>query len=65
MGDGVTEALSPAGLEFGEKRLRSAVLQSSHLSAQELVEKVIAGVLEWQGEAPQHDDITLVVAKVR
>jgi serine phosphatase RsbU (regulator of sigma subunit) len=30
-----------------------------------LVEKVIAGVLEWQGEATQHDDITLVVAKVR
>ena len=63
--DGVTEALSPEGVEFGEERLRSVVVQSTRLSARELVEKVIAGVLEWQGEAPQHDDITLVVAKVR
>jgi sigma-B regulation protein RsbU (phosphoserine phosphatase) len=63
--DGVTEALSPEGLEFGEERLRSVVVQWTHLPARELVEKVIAGVLEWQGEAAQHDDITLVVAKVR
>jgi sigma-B regulation protein RsbU (phosphoserine phosphatase) len=63
--DGVTEALSPEGSEFGEERLRSLVVQSTHLRARELVEKVIAGVLEWQGEAAQHDDITVVVAKVR
>jgi phosphoserine phosphatase RsbU/P len=63
--DGVTEALSPEGLEFGEERLRSVAIQWAHLPARELVEKVIAGVLEWQGEATQHDDITLVVAKVR
>jgi sigma-B regulation protein RsbU (phosphoserine phosphatase) len=63
--DGVTEALNSAGLEFGEERLRSVVVQWAHLPARKLVEKVIAGVLEWQGEAAQHDDITLVVAKVR
>ena len=63
--DGVTEALSPGGVEFGEERLRSAVIQSSHLTARELTEHVIDCVLKWQGEAPQHDDITLVVAKVR
>jgi sigma-B regulation protein RsbU (phosphoserine phosphatase) len=63
--DGVTEALSPEGVEFGEERLRSAVIQSSHLTARGLAEKVIAEVLEWQAEAPQHDDITLVVARVK
>ncbi len=63
--DGVTEALSPGGVEFGEERLRSIVVQSSHLTARELAEKVIASVLGWQGEAPQHDDITLVVMKVK
>jgi sigma-B regulation protein RsbU (phosphoserine phosphatase) len=63
--DGVTEALNPEGLEFGEERLRSVVVQCAHLSARELVEKVMAAVLHWQGEAAQHDDITLVVAKVR
>jgi sigma-B regulation protein RsbU (phosphoserine phosphatase) len=61
--DGVTEALSPEGVEFGEERLRAAVIQSWHLTARGLAEKVIADVLEWQGDAPQHDDITLVVAK--
>jgi sigma-B regulation protein RsbU (phosphoserine phosphatase) len=61
--DGVTEALSPEGVEFGEERLRAAVIQSWRLTARGLAEKVIADVLEWQGDAPQHDDITLVVAK--
>jgi sigma-B regulation protein RsbU (phosphoserine phosphatase) len=63
--DGVIEALNPNGVEFGEERLRSAVLESLHLPASETAKKVIAKVLEWQGQAPQHDDITLVVAKIK
>lgn len=63
--DGVTEALSPEGVEFGEERLQSVIVQSLQLSARALAENVIAKVLEWQGEAPQHDDITLIVAKVK
>jgi sigma-B regulation protein RsbU (phosphoserine phosphatase) len=63
--DGVTEALNPAGEEFGEGRLRSSLVESLWLSAHETASKVIARVLEWQGQAPQHDDITLILVKVK
>jgi sigma-B regulation protein RsbU (phosphoserine phosphatase) len=63
--DGVTEALNPAGEEFGEGRLRSILVESLWLSAHETASKVVARVLEWQGQAPQHDDITLIVVKVK
>jgi sigma-B regulation protein RsbU (phosphoserine phosphatase) len=63
--DGVTEAVNPAGVEFGEERLRSILVESLHLSARESAGKVIAKVLEWQGQASQHDDITLIVVKVK
>ena len=63
--DGVTEALNPAGEEFGEGRLRSILVESLWLSAHETASRVLARVLEWQGEAPQHDDITLIVVKVK
>jgi sigma-B regulation protein RsbU (phosphoserine phosphatase) len=63
--DGVTEALNPAGEEFGEERLKSILAESLPLSASEAARKVIETVLEWQGRAAQHDDITLIVAKVK
>jgi len=63
--DGVTEARNPSGVEFGEEKLRSMLVDSWRLTARETAEEVIANVLEWQGSAPQHDDITLVVVKVK
>jgi sigma-B regulation protein RsbU (phosphoserine phosphatase) len=63
--DGVTEAVNPAGVEFGEEKLRSILVESLRLSARESAEKVIAKILEWEGQAPQHDDITLIVVKVK
>jgi sigma-B regulation protein RsbU (phosphoserine phosphatase) len=63
--DGVTEALNPSGVEFGEEKLRSIVVESLQLPARELAARVIAKVLEWQGRASQHDDITLIIVKVK
>ena len=63
--DGVTEALNPAGEEFGEERLRSIVAASLKLTACELTQRIIANVKDWQRDAPQHDDITFVVARVK
>jgi len=63
--DGVTEAVNPAGVEFGEERLRSILVEALSLSARESAEKIIAEVLDWQGQAAQHDDITLIVVKIR
>jgi phosphoserine phosphatase RsbU/P len=63
--DGVTEAVSPDGIEFGEGRLRSIVLEVRSFSARQAAEHVIEKVLEWQGHSSQHDDITLIVMKVK
>lgn len=63
--DGVTEAVNPAGVEFGEEKMRSILAESLGLTARESAEKVIAKVLEWQGQGSQHDDITLIIMKVK
>ena len=63
--DGVTEALNPTGVEFGEEKLRSILVESLELCARESAKNVIAHVLEWEGQAAQHDDITLIVVKVK
>lgn len=38
--DGVTEALNPTGMEFGEAKLRSILLESVRLSAHEAAKMV-------------------------
>jgi sigma-B regulation protein RsbU (phosphoserine phosphatase) len=63
--DGVTEALNADGVEFGEPRLKKILSASAHLSARELTEKIVSSVREWCGDTPQHDDLTLVVMRVK
>jgi sigma-B regulation protein RsbU (phosphoserine phosphatase) len=63
--DGVTEALNALDEEFGEARLRRLISASLHLSAEELTNEIIESVRRWCGEMPQHDDLTLVVMKVK
>lgn len=63
--DGVTEAHSTDGVEFGEERLRSILLEARSFGAGRAAEHIIANVLEWQGASSQYDDITLIVMKVK
>jgi sigma-B regulation protein RsbU (phosphoserine phosphatase) len=63
--DGVTEAMNPEDVEFGEARLRAIIVESLSLTARELADRIIAKVRQWQGDAPQHDDITLIVLRVK
>jgi sigma-B regulation protein RsbU (phosphoserine phosphatase) len=63
--DGITEAFNPDGEEFGEERLEDFVLAHTHLPATELGEKIIETVRLWRGIAPQHDDLTLVIMRVK
>lgn len=63
--DGVTEAFDSAGAEFGEPRLREIIAASTHLSAAEIMGTIVENVREWSRDTPQHDDLTLVVMKVR
>jgi sigma-B regulation protein RsbU (phosphoserine phosphatase) len=61
--DGVTEACSPAGEEFGEARLLCLLKEHRTLSADELQAKILAVVAEFSGGHWQ-DDATLLVLAV-
>jgi sigma-B regulation protein RsbU (phosphoserine phosphatase) len=61
--DGVTEASSPAGEEFGEARLLRVLRDHCTLSADELQAKILAVVAEFSGGRWQ-DDATLLVLAV-
>jgi sigma-B regulation protein RsbU (phosphoserine phosphatase) len=62
--DGITEAFSAAGDEFGEGRLIEILRAHHQLPVASLVDVVIRSVAEFSG-SEQTDDQTLVVARVR
>jgi sigma-B regulation protein RsbU (phosphoserine phosphatase) len=61
--DGVSEAESPTGEQFGRTRLERVVERLSSRSAQEIVDGVVESVLEWTAARGQNDDLTLMVVK--
>ena len=61
--DGVTEARSPEGEEFGRKRLAEAVTRHRFLPARDLIAAVQKDVLEWTDGAGAGDDVTFFVIK--
>lgn len=63
--DGVTEALNPAGEEYDDPRLEKVLMDNRHLSAQEILDVVLADVKDFTKGAPQSDDITMIVMKMK
>ncbi len=61
--DGVTEAASQDGDEFGEERLISALLENRGRTCTETLESVTRIVQEFGGN-DQADDLTLIIARV-
>jgi sigma-B regulation protein RsbU (phosphoserine phosphatase) len=61
--DGVTEAFNTAHEMFDVERLVEVVHSHRTLSAQELVEAIEAAVTAFAGQAPQSDDLTLLVMR--
>ena len=61
--DGIIEARNPKKEEYGKVRLQRKLMELSHLSVEEIVEKIIEDVDNFSKGAPQHDDMTLVVLK--
>jgi sigma-B regulation protein RsbU (phosphoserine phosphatase) len=61
--DGVTEANSPTGEEFGRDRLAEAVKNAATLGARELVANMQHAVLEWTDGVGSTDDATFFVIK--
>jgi phosphoserine phosphatase RsbU/P len=61
--DGVTEAATPSGDDFGETRLAKVVRKSPALRAPDLVQAIFDEVTLFTEGAPPADDITVVVAR--
>ncbi len=63
--DGFTEAMNKTKDEYGEERLSEAVVKYSDRSAEEIMDVIFNDVKAFIGKAKQHDDMTMVVVKVK
>ena len=62
--DGVAEAVSESGDEYGEPRLIACLQSASSGSASEILNRVMAEVNGFAAQARQHDDITCLALRV-
>ncbi len=63
--DGVTEMVNGRDEPFGEGRLEELVRRHGQRTAREILDIILAGLDTFRGAVKPHDDVTLVVAKVR
>jgi sigma-B regulation protein RsbU (phosphoserine phosphatase) len=63
--DGISEAMNTADEEWGEARLLEAIHGCQHRSAQEMIPELLSKADQFVNGAPQHDDMTLVIVKLR
>jgi serine phosphatase RsbU (regulator of sigma subunit) len=62
--DGVVEAMNNAGELYGFDRFLASVHDGSALAAPMLLEKLFADVARFVGDTAQHDDTTIIVARI-
>jgi serine phosphatase RsbU (regulator of sigma subunit) len=63
--DGATEAMNGRGEMFGDDRLRAIVGRASGAPAAAISAAIRDGVDEFVGDAPPHDDLSLVIVRRR
>jgi serine phosphatase RsbU (regulator of sigma subunit) len=64
--DGVTEMRNDQVQDYGDERLRKAVMRAAHgRTAREVRDSVLSDLANFKGSEEQADDITLVVARLR
>ncbi len=59
--DGVTETMNEYNLQFGDERLKQFLIKYSHLPSTEQVKKILHNLNVFKGDAPIHDDISIMV----
>lgn len=62
--DGVTEAMDNKENQFGEERLIKIIKQHHDLSSKEIIEKINEEIGSFIKNAPQFDDITIILLKM-
>jgi sigma-B regulation protein RsbU (phosphoserine phosphatase) len=63
--DGVTEATNVGGDEFGRERLVESIAGGHGTKAEALLERVLDAVRTFSRDAPQADDITVLILRYR
>ena len=61
--DGITEAMNEANEQFGQRRLEEILFQSAGLTAEQVIEHVMAAVTVHVDKRKLGDDCTLVALK--
>jgi serine phosphatase RsbU (regulator of sigma subunit) len=61
--DGITEAFDVDENQFGEQRLEDVIAMHRNEPAAVLIDRIVEAVRDFAGDAPQADDLTLVVIK--
>ncbi len=61
--DGVNEAMSKTGEEFGDEALESVIKSNAHLPPDELLNAIVNAVQKHSVGTHQYDDITMIVTK--
>ena len=63
--DGVTETASPDDEHFGPERLADLLRAHREEPLPDLIQTVLHALLRWSGPVDAHDDVTLVLGRVR
>lgn len=63
--DGVSESMNLDNDVFGEERLKEVISRSAGLSPRIIQRNIVDAVSAFSGKAPQHDDFTMIVVKIR
>ncbi len=62
--DGISEAMNASDDCFGEERLGTIVEEHAHLPSDELRERILREIAAFVGDAPQHDDMTMILLRI-
>ena len=62
--DGLSEAMSPQNIEYGEKRLLEFLIQHRHKTAEKVMQEILREVGQYTASAGAEDDTTIIVMKI-
>lgn len=63
--DGINEAMDEKRNQFSTEKLKEIILSSKSSSAKKIVDNIVSSINQFVGSAKQHDDMTMVVMKVK
>ena len=61
--DGITEAMTVTGDEWGEERLLDVIAANRDLTPNALVDRIMDACDRFVGDCPQHDDMTVIAVR--